>query len=61
MLRIKKIIKSREAWKRKASLRAEALREARKAQKRHLYSIASLKLKNKQLQQMLLHKKNNTT
>jgi len=61
MLRIKKIVKSREAWKRKASLRAEALREARKAQKRHLYTIASLKLKNKQLQQMLMHKKNTPT
>ena len=57
MLRIKKVIKSRAAWKRKASLRAEALREARKAQKRHLYTIASLKLKNKQLQQVLMHKK----
>jgi hypothetical protein len=36
MLRIKKVLKSREAWKQKASLRAEALREARKTKKRHL-------------------------
>jgi hypothetical protein len=61
MLRIKKILESREAWKQKASSRAEALREARKAQRRHLYTIASLKLKNKELQQRLEQKKNNNT
>jgi hypothetical protein len=61
MLRIKKVLKSREAWKQKASLRAEALREARKTKKRHLYTIAHLKLKNKQLQQELMNKKNNNT
>jgi hypothetical protein len=35
MPRIKKVLESREAWKQKASLRAEALREARKTKKRH--------------------------
>jgi len=60
MYRIKKVIESREAWKQKAGIRAEALREARKTKNRHLYTIASLKLKNKQLQQRLELKKNNT-
>jgi hypothetical protein len=55
MPRIKKVLESREAWKQKASLRAEALREAMKTKKRHLYTIASLKLKNKQLQQEIIN------
>ena len=57
MLQIKKVLDSREAWKQKASQRAEELREARKTKRRHLYTIASLKQKNKALQQALDQKK----
>jgi len=57
MLQIKKVLDSREAWKQKASQRAEELREARKTKRRHLYTIASLKQKNKALHQALDQKK----
>jgi len=51
MLQPSKILRSRDAWKRKAVQRAEALREQRKAYKRARQSIAQLKADIRALEQ----------
>lgn len=43
MLQMSKILRSRNEWKDKAMLRANELREQKKAQKRHLRKIAEIK------------------
>jgi len=48
-----KIIKSRDSWRDKAVSRAEILRDARKAKKRHQTRITELKVENRMLQEAL--------
>ena len=57
MLQHSKILRSRDAWKRKAVQRAEALREQRKAYKRARQSIAQLKAEVRVLEQAVAKKK----
>ncbi|MBK1724769.1 hypothetical protein CKO23_21590 [Thiocystis violacea] len=56
MLQPSKILRSRDAWKRKAVQRAEALREQRKAHKRARQSIAQLKAEIRALEQAVAKK-----
>lgn len=59
MPQLSKMTNSRNSWRNKAVIRSEALREARKTQKRHRRKITELKLKNKNLQEEIDDKKNN--
>jgi uncharacterized protein YlxW (UPF0749 family) len=57
MLQHSKILRSRDAWKRKAVERAEQLREQRKTQRRHQQKIAQLQAHISALEQTVPVKK----
>jgi uncharacterized protein YlxW (UPF0749 family) len=57
MLQHSKILRSRDAWKRKAVKRAEQLREQRKTQRRHQQKIAQLQAHISALEQRVPEKK----
>ena len=56
MPQMSKILHSRDEWKKKATERADEIREFRKTQNRHLEKIAELKRQNLELK-MLVEKK----
>ena len=57
MLQTSKILHSRDEWKNKAIERSAEIREFRKTQKRHLEKIAELKLRNREMEQLIDAKK----
>jgi len=52
-----KVIHSRDEWKDKATQRGDKLREFRKTQKRHQEQIVALKLRNREMKQIIKGKK----
>lgn len=58
MLQYSKIVKSRQEWKDKATIRADENRQHRKAKKLNVEKIAKLKARIRQLEQMVEVKKN---
>ena len=58
MLQNSKILQGRNTWKIKAIERGNEIREYRKIKKRHLETIAQLKVQNRELKQMTKVKKN---
>ena len=58
MLQYSKVIKSRDKWKDKAKMRGDENRKYRKAKKRDLETIATLKAKIVQLEKTAEAKKN---
>ena len=57
MLQMSKIANSRNAWRKKATERADEIREFRKTQKRHLEKIAELKRQICELEMLVAEKK----
>lgn len=58
MLQYSKIVKSRQEWKDKATIRADENRQHRKAKKLNVETIAKLKAKIRRLEQAVEVKKN---
>ncbi len=59
MLQPSKVTRSREEWKKKATQRADEIRELKKTKKRQKKNIAVLKAQNKTLAESLEHDKKN--